>query len=87
MALDSRVGLDRCVGIPSSAYGWQTTGNALSFVSSLIAALLYGNIGVKIFYSAVLRDIFRLPALDTKFGKWLWVALSEFDLGCNRRLH
>ena len=30
-----------------SPYGWQTTGNVLAMVSALIAAALYGNIGVK----------------------------------------
>jgi len=62
-------------GIPNSAYRFQTLGNAISFISGLIAALLYGNIGVKVFYSAVLRDVFHMPALDTKLGKWLWVAI------------
>jgi hypothetical protein len=62
-------------GIPNSAYRFQTLGNAVSFISGLIAALLYGNIGIKVFYSAVLRDIFKMPPLDQKVGKWLWVAL------------
>ena len=30
-----------------SPYGWQTTGNVLAMISALIAAALYGNIGVK----------------------------------------
>ena len=30
-----------------SPYGWQTTGNVLAMVSALIAAALYGNIGIK----------------------------------------
>lgn len=62
-------------GIPNSAYQWQTLGNAISFISGLIAALLYGNIGVKVFYAAVLRDVFRFPPLNKKTGKWIWVAL------------
>lgn len=62
-------------GIPNSAYAWQTLGNAISFISGLIAALLYGNIGVKVFYAAVLRDLFRCPPLDQKAGKWIWVGL------------
>ncbi|GAB7353447.1 hypothetical protein MBLNU459_g3911t1 [Dothideomycetes sp. NU459] len=62
-------------GIPNSAYRFQTLGNAISFISGLIAALLYGNIGIKVFYSAVLRDVFRFPPLDAKKGKWLWVAV------------
>jgi len=62
-------------GIPNAAFRFQTLGNAISFISALIAALLYGNIGIKIFYSAVLRDVFRLPQLDTKIGKLLWVVI------------
>jgi hypothetical protein len=65
-------------GIPAVAYRFQTLGNAVSFISALIAALLYGNIGIKIFYSAVLRDVFRLPPLDERYGKLLWVALGKF---------
>lgn len=66
-------------GIPNSpgAYRFQTLGNALSFVTGVIAALLYGNIGIKVFYSAVLRDVFHFPPLDSKFGKWLWVLLGK----------
>ncbi|KAK5121581.1 hypothetical protein LTR85_004753 [Meristemomyces frigidus] len=61
-------------GIPSSAYSYQTLGNAISFISGLIAALLYGNIGVKVLYAAVLRDVFGFPSLDKKKGKYIWVA-------------
>jgi len=68
-------------GIPNSAYKWQTLGNAISFISGLIAALLYGNIGVKVFYAAVLRDVFRAPQLDQKAGKWLWVAVIPIYWG------
>jgi hypothetical protein len=71
-------------GIPNSAYRFQTLGNAVSFISALIAALLYGNIGIKIFYSAVLRDVFRLPPLDNKIGKWIWVALGKLVLLLHR---
>jgi len=64
-------------GIPDAAYRFQTLGNAVSFISALIAALLYGNIGIKVFYSAVLRDVFKLPPLDHKRGKLLWVAIGK----------
>lgn len=64
-------------GIPSVAYRFQTLGNAISFISGLIAALLYGNIGVKVFYSAVLRDVFRFPPLDTQKGKYLWIGVGK----------
>jgi hypothetical protein len=63
-------------GIPDSAYKWQTLGNAISFVSALIAALLYGNIGIKVIYATVLRDIFGFPGLDKKKGKIIWVGIG-----------
>jgi hypothetical protein len=64
-------------GIPNSAYAWQTVGNAVSAVSSLIGALLYGNIGVKVFYAAVLRDVCGFPPLDHRTGKLVWAVLGE----------
>jgi hypothetical protein len=65
------------IGIPNAAYRFQTLGNAVSFISALIAALLYGNIGIKVLYSAVFRDVFKLPPLDKKMGKLIWVALGS----------
>src|SRR6195952_3044827 len=62
-------------GIPDSAYAWQTLGNAITFITGIIAALLYGNIGVKVLYASVLRDLFHFPSLDQKAGKWVWVAV------------
>lgn len=64
-------------GIPNSAYNFQTLGNAISFITGVIAALLYGNIGIKVFYSAVLRDLFHFPELNSRTGKWLWVGLGK----------
>ena len=64
-------------GIPNAAYRFQTLGNAVTLISALIGALLYGNIGIKVFYSAVLRDVFHLPPLDQRYGKLLWVALGK----------
>jgi len=54
-------------------YAWQTVGNVLSLVSGLIAACLYGNIGIKVLYANVGRSVFRFPALETTKGKWIWV--------------
>lgn len=74
----------RVIGIPNSAYAWQTVGNAIAFVSALIAAVLYGNIGVKVLYASVLRDVFHFPALDTKKGKLVWMVLGKhrYRKGC-----
>ena len=66
-------------GIPNTAYVFQTVGNAFSVITALIAALLYGNIGIKIFYAAVLRDVFRMPPLDDTKGKWIFVVVGEFS--------
>jgi hypothetical protein len=36
-----------------SIYAWQTVGNIMAFLSALIAAGLYGNIGVKVLYNNI----------------------------------
>lgn len=59
------------------AYKFQTAGNAISFLTVTIAAILYGNIGIKVLYSSVLRDVFHFPPLDSRIGKRLWVVLGK----------
>ncbi|KAF4555622.1 Transmembrane amino acid transporter-like protein 11 [Elsinoe fawcettii] len=58
-----------------SPYNWQTATNVLAMISALIAAALYGNIGIKVLYNNVLVELFRAPQLDSKGGKLLWIAL------------
>ncbi|KAH8814916.1 amino acid transporter-like protein [Xylogone sp. PMI_703] len=58
-----------------SPYAWQTTTNALNLVSGIIAAVLYGNIGIKVIYQNIVQDIFGGPDLTTKKGKILWVGM------------
>ncbi|MCJ1251113.1 hypothetical protein MMC30_008344 [Trapelia coarctata] len=58
-----------------ATFVWQTVANSLGLVSSLIAALLYGNVGIKVIYNNVLTDIFHFPNLGTKPGKLLWIAV------------
>ncbi|OCL03282.1 amino acid transporter [Glonium stellatum] len=58
-----------------SPYGWQTVGNMLAVLSGIIAAALYGNIGIKVLYNNVLMDIFAAPPLTTKPGKILWAVI------------
>ncbi|KAG1743824.1 transmembrane amino acid transporter protein-domain-containing protein [Suillus lakei] len=53
-----------------SAYGLQTATNAISLVSGLIAAALYGNIGVKVIYNNILVEIFNFPQLTVTRGKY-----------------
>ena len=55
-------------------YGWQTAVDSIQLLTSLIAALLYGNIGIKVFYNAVCVEIFGFPELSKRSGKLLWIA-------------
>lgn len=68
-------------GIPSSAYAWQTLGNAVAYTSGLIAMALYGNIGIKVIYASVLEDIFNFPSLEKKVGKILWAVIVPIYWG------
>ncbi|KAJ5606014.1 hypothetical protein N7510_008795 [Penicillium lagena] len=58
-----------------SKYSIQTAGNVFAMLSALIAAGLYGNIGLKVLYNNVMVEIFRCPPLTTTRGKWMWFAL------------
>jgi len=56
-----------------SPYAWQTVTNALNLVSGIIAAVLYGNIGLKVIYQNIVQDLFGGPELTTKRGKFYWI--------------
>lgn len=56
-----------------SPYGALTAGNIIGFISSLIAAALYGNIGIKVLYQNVLKELVGLPDLTSKKGKFIWM--------------
>jgi hypothetical protein len=74
-----------------SQYGIQTAGNIFAMLSAVIAAALYGNIGVKgksptsycsldltwelVLYNNIFVEIFRAPPLTTRTGKFLWVVI------------
>jgi hypothetical protein len=58
-----------------SPYNWQTACNIMNLVTGLIAAALYGNIGIKVAYVEVFQELFKAPPLTSKKGKLLWVAL------------
>lgn len=61
-------------GIPDSQWAWQTVGNVFSMVASLIGAVLYGNIGVKIIYHTFCQRPLRLPSFESKYGRLIWIA-------------
>ena len=58
-----------------SVYAWQTVGNMLAVLSGLIAAGLYGNIGIKVFYQNVLMEFVKAPPLTTRKGKLFWAMI------------
>lgn len=58
-----------------SIYAWQTVCNILAVITGIIAATLYGNIGIKVIYNNVLIEFFDFPPLTTKRGKWAWAVI------------
>ncbi|KAI9744926.1 MAG: hypothetical protein M1818_001852 [Claussenomyces sp. TS43310] len=58
-----------------SPYNWQTAANMISLLGALIAAGLYGNIGIKVFYNNILLDLFSAPPLNTKTGKIIYASM------------
>ncbi|KAL4064659.1 transmembrane amino acid transporter protein-domain-containing protein [Scleroderma yunnanense] len=58
-----------------SLYSLQTATNAISLTAGLIAAALYGNIGVKVIYNNVLVELFGAPPLTIRNGKYMFAIL------------
>ncbi|KAF8178624.1 transmembrane amino acid transporter protein-domain-containing protein [Mycena galopus ATCC 62051] len=58
-----------------SKYSWQTVGNALNLISTIIAGGLYGNIGLKIAYVNIVERFLKGPSLLTVRGRFCWTAL------------
>ncbi|KAF8889927.1 transmembrane amino acid transporter protein-domain-containing protein [Infundibulicybe gibba] len=61
-----------------SRFSWQTVGNAFSLVSGIIAAGLYGNIGIKVVYINIVEDWFGGPPLLSKRGRFVWSTMVIF---------
>ncbi|KAH7311499.1 putative amino acid transporter [Stachybotrys elegans] len=58
-----------------SKYSIQTAGNAFAMGSALIAAALYGNIGVKVLYNTILVEWFKAPNINSRGGKLIFAAM------------
>ncbi|KAI9818332.1 MAG: hypothetical protein M1826_001394 [Phylliscum demangeonii] len=58
-----------------SIYSWQTVTNVISLVAALIAAGLYGNIGIKVLYQTMIKDLLHGPELTARRGKLLWAGM------------
>lgn len=64
-----------------SPYNWQTATNVVSMVAGLISAGLYGNIGIKILYHNVIKDLLNGPSLCERKGKLVWVLMVPLYWG------
>ncbi|KAI1611793.1 transmembrane amino acid transporter protein-domain-containing protein [Exophiala viscosa] len=58
-----------------SIYGFQATCDILVVLVGLVAAGLYGNIGIKVIYNQVLLEFFHAPPLETRTGRYIFAAL------------
>ncbi|KAI8601163.1 transmembrane amino acid transporter protein-domain-containing protein [Dissophora ornata] len=58
-----------------SKYSWQTVGNILALVTGIIAAGLYGNIGIKVAYINIVEDWFKGPSLLSRKGHAIWAVM------------
>lgn len=58
-----------------SPYAWQTATNIMNLFTGLIAAALYGNIGLKVVYLEIFQELLNAPPLTSKTGKMLWVVM------------
>lgn len=65
-----------------SPYTWQTVTNAINLASGLIAAVLYGNIGIKVIYQNIVQDLMGGPDLTSRKGKILWVGMVPIYWAC-----
>ena len=54
---------------------WHAALNTIQLVTSVIAAVLYGNIGIKVVYNNVLVDLLRFPQINTNAGKLVWIGV------------
>ncbi|KAK8104889.1 amino acid transporter [Apiospora kogelbergensis] len=58
-----------------SEYRLQVAANTFAMVAILIAAALYGNIGIKVIYNGILMEWFRAPDLTRRPGKIVFAVL------------
>lgn len=64
-----------------SNFNWQTALNVMQLVTGLIAAALYGNVGLKVSYVEVFEKLFNFPPLYSRGGKLWWASLIPIYWG------
>ncbi|KAL1406722.1 hypothetical protein Q8F55_006126 [Vanrija albida] len=60
---------------------FQAVTNFINVLTMSITALLYANIGVKVFYQNVLREYFKAPPLHSRKGGLIWSITVTFYWG------
>ncbi|OCB89174.1 hypothetical protein A7U60_g3657 [Sanghuangporus baumii] len=55
-----------------SKFAWQTVGNVIALITGIIAAGLYGNIGIKVAYYHIVEQWFNGPPLLSRKGRIVW---------------
>jgi len=58
-----------------SKQSWQDVGNVLALITGIIAAGLYGNIGIKVAYYNIIEDWFKGPSLNSRPGRVIWTIM------------
>jgi amino acid permease len=58
-----------------SKHSWQNVGNILSLITGIIAAGLYGNVGIKVAYINIVEGWFNGPRLMTSKGRMIWTVM------------
>lgn len=52
--------------------------NVIGLVTGMIAAVMYGNVGLKVIYYTIINDVFDGPQLSTRKGTFTWYAMCTF---------
>jgi hypothetical protein len=58
-----------------SKQSWQDVGNVFALITGIIAAGLYGNIGIKVAYYNIIEDWFKGPVLTSRAGRFIWTIM------------
>lgn len=70
-----------------SKYAWQTITNVLALITGIIAAGLYGNIGLKVLYINIVEGLFRGPPMMSRKGRYLWSSLIVLCMSIKNRVY
>jgi len=58
-----------------SKFAFQTVGNVFALITGMIAAGLYGNIGIKVVYITIVEEMLHGPPLMSRKGRMIWTGI------------